>query len=488
MKPNILFINVDQMRSDCLSILGHPIIETPYLDQLARAGNLFRNAYSATPSCVPARAAILTGMSQESHGRVGYEDQVPWDYEHTLPGELADAGYHTQCVGKMHVYPTRNLCGFHNVLLHDGYMHYNRYKEHTSTIASSDNTDDYLKWLREKTGSARDLLDLGLDCNSSVTARPWHLAEEYHPTNWVVSESIDFLRRRDPTKPFFLKMSFVRPHPPFDPPQTYFDQYINEDLPDPLIGDWADKDDPYLMGLDPLTERGIVPKRRLQRARAAYYALISHIDAQIGRFLIALNEYGQLENTVILFASDHGEMLGDHHRFAKGLPYEGSANVPFILSDPGDLLGMQRGSIINEVTELRDIMPTLLEVAGASIPDSVDGKSVLDLVRGNKSEQPWREYIHGEHERGRESYHYLTNGKEKYIWFSQTGEEQLFDLQRDPEELTNFASDPSYSSKLALYRKNLIDELTGREEGYTDGKQLIAGKTPLTCLAHILPK
>src|SRR5690625_6342688 len=105
-------------------------------------------------------------------------------------------------------------------------------------------------------------------------ARPWTLPEELHPTNWVTTQSIDFLRRRDPTKPFFLKMSFVRPHPPFDPPQTFYDQYINEPFPDPVVGDWVDKTDRYLMGLDPLTVKGMVPKKRLKRARAAYYALI----------------------------------------------------------------------------------------------------------------------------------------------------------------------------------------------------------------------
>src|SRR5699024_1307862 len=126
-------------------------VETPYLDQLARHGVLFNNAYSATPTCVPARASILTGMNQTNHGRVGYEDEVPWNYEHTLPGELADAGYHTQCVGKMHVYPTRNLCGYHNVVLHDGYMHYNRDKR-TPSGRSFSEVDDYLRWLKEKAG------------------------------------------------------------------------------------------------------------------------------------------------------------------------------------------------------------------------------------------------------------------------------------------------------------------------------------------------
>src|SRR5699024_762778 len=146
----------------------HPVVETPNLDRLARSGVLFENAYSATPTCVPARASILTGMKPRNHGRVGYEDGVPWNYEHALPGELADAGYHTQCVGKMHVYPTRNPCGFHNVVLHDGYMHYNRFKHHTTTMESQEHTDDYLNWLREKQGADVDFLDLGLDCNAST--------------------------------------------------------------------------------------------------------------------------------------------------------------------------------------------------------------------------------------------------------------------------------------------------------------------------------
>lgn len=485
MKPNVLFINVDQMRYDCLSIFGHPVVETPYLDQLARTGTLFTNTYSATPTCVPARAAMMTGMSQKSHGRVGYEDGVPWNYEHTLPGELTKAGYQTQCVGKMHVYPTRKLCGFQHVILHDGYMHYNRYQNETTLQDSFVQTDDYLQWLREKTNANKDLIDLGLDCNSSVTARTWHLDEEYHPTNWVVSQSIDFLRRRDPTKPFFLKMSFVRPHPPFDPPQAFYDQYIDEDLPEPIIGDWVEKSDPYLMGLDPLTTKGIVPKKRLQRARAAYYALISHIDFQIGRFLLAMNEYGVLNNTIIFFVSDHGEMLGDHHCYAKSLPYEGSVKVPFIISDPGNLLSFQRGSINIHPIELRDIMPSILDAVDVSIPKSVDGQSVFPLLK--KEQTTWRNYIHGEHELGIESHHFVTNGKEKYIWYSQTGEEQFFDLKADPFETKNRINEIEYQERIRTMKVFLIGELDGREEGYSDGKELIVGRVPKTCLSHILP-
>lgn len=463
------------MRADCLSILNHPVVDTPNLDQLARDGVLFNRAYAATPSCVPARAAVLTGMSQRSTRRVGYEDEVPWDYDVTMPGEFAKAGYHTQSIGKMHVYPTRNLCGYHHVVLHDGYMHYNRFKHTTKAIDSFEQTDDYLPWLRERAGSQVDLLDLGLDCNSSTVARPWALAEELHPTNWVTTQAIDFLRRRDPTKPFFLKMSYVRPHPPFDPPQVYYDMYKDLELPDPPVGDWAEQHDDAKSGFNPVTAKGKVPKRRLQQAQAAYYALITHIDHQIGRFFMAMQEYGVYDNTVILFVSDHGELLGDHHLFRKTLPYEGSAKVPLILADPGNYLQREKNIQLDQVTELRDIMPTLLDVANIEIPDTVEGKSLLPLW-DQRTSTPWRDYIHGEHEFGEQSYHYITDGKEKYIWFSQTGEEQFFDLVQDPNELHNLADDANYGTKMTTRRNQLIHELKGREEGYTDGDRLIVGR------------
>ncbi|OXM83280.1 arylsulfatase [Paenibacillus rigui] len=479
-KPNLLLISVDQMRGDCLSILNHPVVDTPNLDQLARSGVLFRNAYSATPSCIPARAAMLTGMSQRHHGRIGYQDQVPWDYEHTLPSVLAASGYHTQCVGKMHVYPARNLCGFHNIVMHDGYLHHNRMRPSTPVAESFDSCDDYLPWLRERAGADSDLLDLGLDCNASTVARPWHLPEALHPTNWVVTQSIDFLRRRDPRKPFFLSMSFVRPHPPFDPPQAFLDMYLDADIPEPVMGEWAQTEDTEKHGLNPVTNKGIVPKHRLRRAQAAYYALITHIDHQIGRFLQAMHEYDVLRNTVILFTSDHGELLGDHNLFRKTLPYEGSAKVPFILADPGGMLHLCKNTTNDRVIEIRDIMPTLLDAAGAPIPDTVDGASLLPLAKGE--EAAWREAIHGEHECKDMSNHYMTDGLQKYIWFSQTGREQLFDLRSDPQELRNVAEDGRYQASLASWRERLAAELAGREEGCSDGRRLIAGRPAQTLL------
>lgn len=485
-RPNILLITVDQMRYDCLSILGHPVVETPNLDELARTGVRFEQAYSATPTCVPARAAIFTGLKQTTHGRVGYQEKVPWNYSTTLPGELSKSGYHTQCVGKMHVYPARSLLGFHNVVLHDGYLHYNRNKHGIAVQEHYDEVDDYLPWLRGQFPGA-DLLDLGLDCNASTVARPWTLPEHLHPTNWTVSQSIDFLRRRDPGKPFFLWMSFVRPHSPLDPPQAFFDLYKDADFPDPVIGEWAMKEDLEGNGFNPVTSKGIVPKRRLRMAMAAYYALITHIDHQIGRFLQVLNEYGERNNTIILFTSDHGELLGDHHLFRKSLPYEGSAHIPFIVNDLGGHLNVDPGSVVSGVIELRDIMPSLLEAAAAEIPASVEGESIWGLARANREspKKPWRTYLHGEHAQGTVSTQWLTNGVEKYIWYSQSGEEQFFDLVQDPGEMHNLVHHPALLERVQHWRSVLVHELRGREEGYVLDDCLVAGREPVAVLSHI---
>lgn len=481
-RPNILLITVDQMRGDCMGAAGHPVVETPHLDTMAYKGVMFSNAYSAVPSCIAARASIMTGLSQRTHGRIGYQDRVDWNYDHFLPGELAAAGYHTQCVGKMHVHPQRSLCGFHNVILHDGYLHTYR----SSSAAASENwfnTDDYLPWLRERLDGKGDIIDTGLDCNSWV-ARPWIYQEHLHPTNWLVDQSIDFLRRRDPGKPFFLMMSFVRPHSPLDPPQYYYDMYINEDIPEPLMGDWADKEDSQGKAHIYNGFGGKLKDSTLKRARAAYYGCITHIDHQLGRFLQAMHDQDVLDNTVILFTSDHGDMMGDHNWFRKSLPYEGSAAIPFIVYDPGDLLGLKSGTVVDDIVELRDILPTLLDAAGLEIPESIEGKSVLPLARGEGTRL--REYLHGEHQFGMDSNHFIVTEKDKYVWFSQTGREQYFDMIKDPQELHNAIGDAEYKERIEYLRSLLVKELEGREEGYSDGEKLIVGCETRACLSHIV--
>lgn len=478
-QPNILLIMTDQLRGDCLGFAGHPDVKTPYLDTLASHGIAFDRAYSSCPSCIAARAALHTGMSQEHHHRVGYQDGIAWDYPHTLAGELSASGYYTQCVGKMHVHPLRNYLGFHNVELHDGYLHSARYTS-VSWQESQKHADDYFHWLKQELGTDADVTDTGLDCNGWV-ARPWIYPEKYHPTNWVTDRSIDFLRRKDPRRPFFLMASYLRPHPPFDAPQYYFDFYRNKDLRPPALGDWEDDALLKTQGRVFDSKCGPSDPALLREAQIGYYACITHLDHQIGRLLQALVEYEVYDNTLILFTSDHGEELGDHHCFRKSRPYEGSARIPFILSGNERLLpGIRHGSTSHALIELRDVMPTLLSFARAPIPESTDGANLLPCIT-DPSYSP-RDFLHGEHEYGPLSNQWIVTKTDKYIWYPQTGREQYFHLAADPRELRDEIHNPLFKERIAALRAALIASLKEREEGFTDGVHLLAGKNTIPYL------
>ncbi len=474
-QPNILLIMTDQMRGDCMGTAGHPDVKTPNLDHLAACGVRYTNAYTACPSCIPARCALHTGLKQEHHGRVGYQDRVPWQYPVTMAGALAKAGYYTQCVGKMHVHPLRNLMGFHNVELHDGYLHAYR-NGNVPYVENQRIADDYFYWLKTQLGIDRDVTDMGLECNS-FTARPWMYEERLHPTNWVTDRSIDFLRRRDRSMPFFLMASYLRPHPPFDAPEYFFSMYRDMELTPPPIGDWADADRLRRLGRFTDADTGSCDPELMRQARIGYYACISHLDNQIGRLLDALRDDGCHQDTVILFTSDHGELLGDHHTFRKTRPYQGSIHIPLLMAR---VPGIKPGSVSDRLTELRDILPTLTELAGVDTPEGVDGVSLL--------QDPDREYLHGEHSGGDLGNHYIVTKTDKYCWFTQSGREQYFRLDKDPKELHDAIEEPDCQERVAHLRSLLIQELTGREEGYTDGLRLIPGRPEKCCLSFLPPR
>ena len=447
-QPNIILILSDQLRGDCLSCLGHPVAETPNLDQLAGEGIQFRRAYSPCPSCVPARRSLMTGMTPYRAGMVGYQDYEPWNYEHTLAGGLTKAGYQSINIGRTHFYPPRLHLGFEQLIL---------------------NKEEYESWLRER-GFQGGKFGQGVDNNSWI-GRPSHLPEHYMEEAWLVNQAEDFLGRRDTTRPFFMCLSLAGPHPPWCPPEFYFHLFNDKEIPLPVVGDWAEgnacEDEPW----DVNAWRRRLPEHLTHRAQAAYHAMVAFVDAQIGRFLRTLRLQGFSSDTWILFASDHGEMLGDHHLWRKTYAYEGSARIPLILRPPR---GSQR--FVNEACEelagLEDIMPTLLEIGGASIPDTVEGQSLLSLVRGETTP---RSYYHGEHAPayGPEAAHqFLVNQKWKYIWNPVTGIEQLFDLENDPSECNNLASLEEYEDSLNTWRERLAHELKDRVEGFSDGIQL----------------
>ena len=478
-RKNIVLLMTDQLRGDCMGCAGHPDVKTPYLDTLASKGVRFENAYSACPSCVPARAALHTGLTQESHRRVGYADGIRWEYPHTMAGELTKAGYYTQCVGKMHVDPLRNYLGFCHVELHDGYLHYYRDPE-IPYRENQKQADDYFHWLKQEKGIDCDVTDTGLECNSWV-ARPWIYEEKYHPTNWVTDRSIDFLRRRDPDMPFFLFTSYLRPHPPFDAPQCYFDMYRNKELTPPVVGDWCDEEALRARGRIFDSDTGPLDPELVREMQIGYYACITHLDHQIGRLIQALVENKLYDDTIILFVSDHGELLGDHHLFRKSRAYQGSSRVPFLVSG-GGFRPEKPGSVKTDVVELRDVMPTVLEAAGVQIPDSVEGISLWNTALKESGTPEVREYLHGEHTLGEASSHWIITKDEKYIWYSQTGEEQYFRIAEDPDELHNLIGSETAKERVEALRGLLIQELHDREEGFVREGRLVTGCEPIVWL------
>ncbi|MCP4639781.1 MAG: arylsulfatase [bacterium] len=453
-RPNILLIMTDQQRGDCLSIDGHPVLLTPTMDRIAGQGVRFNHAYTTCPSCIAARRSLLSGQFPATHGMRGYRDGVEWDAPPTLPQVLKENGYHTYLVGRnMHQHPPRKRYGYDHMVIHRG------------------DDSDYEEWLsrRQPEGSG-GYYGTGV-MHNDWTARPWHMPEAYHQTNWTVNEALEFLRKRDTSCPFFLTVSFLAPHPPLIPPAPYMERYLRSDLPEPVVGDWAEPPANKGLGLGQSADRVQLEGDALRSARAAYYGLINHVDDQINRLLNPVTGIDRMTagNTIVIFTSDHGEMLGDHYLWRKILPYEPSARIPFLIRPP-KRSGIAAGTVVDRAVCLEDIMPTVLSMAGIETPETVEGMDLSPLMRGEDAEE--RAYIHIEHA---PVHHTLTDGKEKYIWFVKDGREQFFDISEDPNELHDLAAKRRHAKRVAHWRTLLVRELADRPEGFSDGSSLIPG-------------
>lgn len=449
-RPNLVLILTDHWRGDSLSRLGHPVAETPHLDSLTTQGVTFTSAFTTCPSCIAARRSLMTGMTPNTHGMLGYCDGKPWPYAHTLAGELARAGYQTINVGKTHFHPKRLHLGFEELVI----------------------PDDYNEWLEKETGLVRARFAHGVHGNSWL-ARPSHLSEVQMEETWLTNEAMIRLQKRDPERPFFMCLSFNGPHPPWCPPESFYHHFMQKDIPPPAVGEWAERHaEQARYPMDVNAWRGKLSPEQNHRTRAAYYAYLAYIDSQIGRFIEFLGRSSLYSNTLVAFTSDHGEMLGDHHLWRKTYAYDPSARVPLVIRPP---MGWQPRRNVEEsrLAGWEDIMPTMLEAAGVEIPDTVEGRSLLPLLFERDVE--WREFYHHEHSScydPENAYECLTGKDWKYVWNPVSGAEQLFDRTEDAFEFCDLSSDPGHQDILDTWRRRMASHLQGRPEPLSDGEAL----------------
>ncbi|MFN2351493.1 MAG: sulfatase-like hydrolase/transferase [Kiritimatiellia bacterium] len=459
--PDVLVIMPDQLRGDCLSIAGHPVVKTPALDEIGRQGTYFDAAYTTCASCVPARRALLTGQHPSTNGMVGYKGgyRIPGP---TLPQILSDNGYMTAMIGR--------------------YMHQSPYEEphgfQTRVLASTHvDNDEYATALKARYPEIKSLRNLGVTFNG-WGAKPWEFDDEMHPTAWVTRRSRDFLTVQSADRPLFLLTSFYAPHPPLLPPKTYFDRYYRQDLPEPFYGDWNSNTPGSADEVRMDSPRVHLTGDPLRRAQAGYFGLISHIDDQVAPLIREFKERSEQAGRpwIIMLISDHGEMLGDHNYFRKCEPYEGSSRIPFLIQGSPQL-GWQPGQTCRTPVCLEDVMPTVLAAAGIAAPGGIDGKSLLSVLAGQAAHVRTR--LHCEHAKTysqEQAYHFLTDGIIKYIWRPLNGEEQLFHLRQSRGERHNLADHAEWAEVLVKWREYMIQTLRDRPEGFTDGQRLMAGR------------
>ncbi|MEM7116951.1 MAG: sulfatase-like hydrolase/transferase [Chloroflexota bacterium] len=433
-RPNILLITTDQQRFDTIAALGNRHIYTPHLDWLVDEGITYTRAYSDAPVCMAARATMMTGKSGYNAGLSNNATSVvPMQKYPTLPGLLTQAGYQTRAQGKMHFQPMRANYGFEHMELPMDYY-------------------------RERHRNAHQGLPKEHGVGENEITPVISTVDEVHSlTYWTVRRSIDFLETRDETRPFFLWTSFAKPHPPFDPCANYWALYQNLSLPDPVLGDWSETVETmpqaYLAPTYMLNNAYRMSNEQLREVKRAYYACITQIDYHLGLLFARMREMGLLENTWILFTSDHGEMLGDHHMAAKSLFLEGSAHVPLLIRPPASswdekpLAGKQVDTLVN----LADIFPTILQRADVSLPDDHDGLDLLSLVDSPKARDFYGMYG--------DSFHCLIQGKHKYHWARAGGEELLFNLENDPLEQHNLAVSEQAATVLQTMRQELMQRM-----------------------------
>ncbi len=439
-KPNILILMPDTWRGDTLGCSGHPAVKTPNLDRLASMGVRFEKAYSSSPVCMPARSNCMSGWYCHNTGQWHNHGRFPL-HAPTYMRHLQENGYRTAHIGKSHFYPHSNARvenpphldsekGYIHAMGHDDVL------ETTGPLATvgcnSIMTDEW---------NEKGLTDVfRADYCERNKQGPFNafwpspLDEKDHMDSFVGRTAIDYFKNRDKSQPFAAFVGFPGPHDPWDPPAVWADMYADVAVPEPLP---PSPPDSWLSEAARTYHNRLMdePKDQdtWQAMRRLYYAKCSHVDSLIGDLLDTLEEQGELDNTVIVFWSDHGDRLCDRGKYAKGVFFDESARIPIILRLPGN---PGAGGVCNSVVSINDIFPTILEAAGIEGVDSF-GESLLPAIED--PDQPLHDAVFSEISGQSGLLTMLRNNRYKMIIKNDSTTLQLFDMVQDPNELANLA-------------------------------------------------
>jgi choline-sulfatase len=419
-KPNIVFICSDQHSGSMM--MGGPgnavPVRTPNLKRLASMGVYFKNTYCVDPVCTPSRASLMTGRFASDLG--SYCNSTPFDGQVPTWGNyMQKAGYFCWATGKMDLTPKADL-GFKQV--HTSHGHY----EHP------DITSLFRRPMCYRVDERRQI-------DGKVEERGKHDEE-------VLAAGLEFLRTevKSVSKPWVAYLGFTTPHPPFGAPQEYWELYPPDQVRMPNVPPG------YLEKL-PLEFQLLrnfkmistpVPEERVRRARSAYYGMVTDLDGMIGELLDELEKAGELENTFVVYTSDHGEMLGEHGLWLKNNLLEGAARVPLVMAGAG----LPRGMSIEDPVSHVDLVATLLDFAGVPRPGGLRGHSLLPMTQGVEGPHPGFVYAESNSEGNCTGSFMIRKGDWKYIYFSWYGDKLLFNLKDDPGEMDNLAGYPEHAS------------------------------------------
>jgi arylsulfatase len=420
-RPNVLWLMADQLRGDMLGCLGHPAVKTPNLDRLAARGVCFSRAYCSSPVCMPARASMLTGRYLAEHGV--YNNGYPmYDEMVCFPELLQEAGYRCANIGKTHCGRSGQRLFEFNANSPDAFG-----ATMPTDVAFDPTVYPECVFIADEVSEDPNRALYGIYPGGAPTSKSYRLA----------TQAQSFLYWHDDPRPFFLRVSFDDPHPPVVPPPEYAAMYSPDDVPEGLLaairsgmdGKCRTVQDKWrYQGHDRVTEE----QHRYHVAR--YMALCTHLDAQIGRVLDSLEEYGFADNTLVFFNADHGHMIGEHGCSHKHVYlYEGVNRIPTIMAWPGKL---PEGRICEALVAGEDVAATFLDALGVPAP-AMAGVSMLPLARGEV------ERLHDDVVVQWDDFGFaLTEPRWKLIRYDSDDGGELYDLESDPMEIRNLWGDP----------------------------------------------